>query len=78
MGRECEGGLSGFWDMQPESTGTGAFYDGHVADEETLWPMEHDGIKGKGEDNLRAGQNGQNGAAQTKGSDINICKSLYF
>lgn len=36
VGRECEGGLSGFWDMQPESTGTGAFYDGHVADEETL------------------------------------------
>lgn len=34
--RECEEGFSGFWDMQPESTGTGAFYDGHVADEETL------------------------------------------
>lgn len=34
--RECEEGFSGFWDMQPESNGTGAFYDGHVADEENL------------------------------------------
>lgn len=59
MGKENEGGISGFWDVQAKCDGTGLSEAGHAAEEErptalvTLsWSTASNGVEDKGGDNL--------------------------